>query len=162
VTVNNEHFERILPSDVLGSWRDPYFFCAWGVLQSLSIMEEKWTIDLETHKPLWFLFDPRQKAKRFAAEIFYTVKSQSTKPDTFGYMGFGEMWRTPQIQATDLLVYEATRHKIEYDHDQNVGLRTSLRTLGRKGRLYAVEVNEEQLQAYTVAAQRKQQEEQDA
>jgi hypothetical protein len=162
VAVNNEHFQQILPLDVRGFWRDPYFFCAWGLLQSLSTMEERWTFDLGKHKPLWFLFDPRQKARQFAAEIFYNVKSQSKQPNTFGEMGFGEMWRTPQIQATDLLVYEATRHKLEYDHDQSVGLRRSLDTLGRKKRLFAVEVDEEQLRVYVEAAQRKQLEDQDA
>lgn len=152
VSVNNAEFERLLPDDARGFWRDPYFFCVWGMLQSLSTMEERFGVVI--HKPLWFLFDPRQKARQFAGEIFYTVKSQSTHPEMFGEMGFGEMWRTPQIQAADLLVYEATRHLIEYQHDQSVGLRKSLQTLGRKKNLFVVEVDEERLRAYVEFARR--------
>jgi siroheme synthase (precorrin-2 oxidase/ferrochelatase) len=99
VTVNNEHFERILPSAVQGFWRDPYFFCAWRVLQSLFIVEEQWTVDLEKLKPLWFLLTLAKRQSRFAAEIFYAVKSQSKQPNAFGNMVFGEICRTPQIQA---------------------------------------------------------------
>jgi len=39
VSVNDAEFERVLPPDAHGFWREPYFFCVWGALQSLSIME---------------------------------------------------------------------------------------------------------------------------
>jgi len=103
---------------------------------------------LEPAKPIWCLFDSRQKAREFAPRIFHIVKLQCERPNTFGEMGFGEMWRTPEIQAADLVVYEGARHLIEKQHNPNARMRESLRKLGRKQKLFMIEVTEERLQAY--------------
>jgi len=154
VSVNDEQFERVLPVEAQGFWREPYFFCVWGALQSLSIMERISRISLELAKPIWCLFDPRQKALEFAVRIFRVVKTQSEQPGTFGEMGFGEMWRTPEIQAADLLVYEGARHLIEKQHNPNAPMRASLQRLGRKQKLFMVEVTEESLRAYVELSRR--------
>lgn len=154
VCVNAEEYDRVLPKEIQGFWREPYFFCVWGVMQTLSTLEERFSIVLPT--PIWCLFDRRQKARRFAPEIFYTVKDQSKSPTTFGQMGFGEMWNTPQLQATDLLVYEATRRKVDCDHEPSIAMRQSLTTLARKKKLLLVDVTEDGLRAYVEFARKAQ------
>lgn len=144
--VNQQEYQRGLPDDIRGNWREPYFFCIWGVLGILLGLEDRYPVTLP--KPLWFLFDQRKKSVKFAAEIFYTVKRLRDKTGTFGSMGFGEMWNTPQLQAADLLVYETTRSNLERAHNPSVDMRKSLKTLGRKKNLLLIDINEERLQRY--------------
>ncbi len=147
VSVMDEEFERVLPADARGFWREPYFFCLWGMLTTFIGFEEHY-LGMVLPKPIWFLFDPRQKAKQFASQIFYGVKSLHSDRDVFGQMGFGEMWKTPQIQAADVLVYESARRRVELRNNPSATMRPSLAKLLRKQRVSMRELNEESLRKY--------------
>jgi hypothetical protein len=147
VSVIDEEFERALPDDALGFWREPYFFCLWGVLSSIIGLEDRFE-GIAVPSPVWLLFDPRPKARQFAAQIFHAVKRINKAPTVFGEMGFGEMWRAPQIQAADILVYESVRRRIERQNNPGVAMRKSLKTLTRKHKVLMVELSEPGFGAY--------------
>lgn len=145
-SVDEDEYRRVLPADAQAAFREPYFFCVWGVLSALSGMESRFQITLP-NKPLWFLFDRKKKAVQLASSVFYTTKTLRAN-NVLGDMGFGEMWRTPQLQAADLLTYEAVRRALAERHDASAPLRKSLQRLGRRGNLYLIQLDEEQLNRY--------------
>ena len=153
--INEEQYARALPEDIRGRWREPYFFCVWGVLGMLSLIEKKFAVALP--KPVWVLFDRRQKAVQFAAQIFHAVKDLSEQKNVFGEMGFGEMWRTPQLQAADLLVYAAARNRAERDHDAEAATYKPLQTLSRNKKLLIIHVEEDPLREYVKFVRRAEQ-----
>lgn len=144
--VDEAEYKRTLPTDIRSEFREPYFFCVWGVLSALAGLETRFHIVLPD-EPLWFLFDRREKAVELASRIFYTAKRLRAN-QVFGEMGFGEMWKTPQLQAADLLTYEAVRRSLEERHNPTIPLRKSLQVLGRKKNLYFVHFDEERLKRY--------------
>jgi hypothetical protein len=144
--VDEKEYLRVLPDDVKTQFREPYFFCIWGVLSALAGLEDRSRIILPD-KPLWFLFDRKKKAVRLASTIFNTTKTLRAN-QVLGEMGFGEMWNTPQLQAADLLTYEAVRRSLEERHDPTTPIRRSLQRLRRKGNLYFIHLDEERLRRY--------------
>lgn len=147
--VNEEEYQRVLPADIQEQFKKPHFFCIWGVLSSLAGLESRWSIALPT--PLWFLFDRKKKSVEHAARVFYTTK-QLRANAVLGEMGFGSMWNTPQLQATDLLVYEAVRRSAEERHDATLKARPPLQQLSRKGNLFIIHMDEERLSRYVELA----------
>ena len=147
--VNEEEYRRVMPADIQAHFREPYFFCVWGVLSSLAGMEDRWPITLPT--PLWFLFDQKKKAVELASRVFYTTKTLRAN-NVLESMGFGEMWKTPQLQAADLLTYEAVRRSAEERHDPSAPRRRSFETLSRKGNLFVIHMNEDRLKRYVELA----------
>ena len=145
---------RQLPKDVQNEWREPYYFCTWGILSLLLGVEQYYPITIP--RPLWFLFDRRKKAVELAASIFYHVKATKDPTNMLGEMGFGEMWKTPQLQAADLLVYETARHKLERDYNLSPSMRKSFERLKRKNRLLIVYLNREYLDKYVQFVRRAQ------
>ena len=145
---------RQLPDDVQNEWREPYYFCIWGILSLLLGVETHYPITIP--RPLWFLFDRRKKAVQFAASIFYQVKATKDPTGILGEMGFGEMWKTPQLQAADLLVYETARYKLERDYNLSPSMRKSFEKLKRKNRLLIVYLNREYLDKYVQFVRRAQ------
>jgi hypothetical protein len=93
------------------------------------------------------MFDRKQKAVGLGSTIFSTTKNLRAN-QVLGQMTFGEMWNTPQLQATDLLTYEAVRRSLEERHDPSTPIRRSLQRLGRKGNLYLIHLDEERLRRY--------------
>lgn len=154
VSVIDSQFERILPSDAQGFWREPYFFCLWGVLTTLMGMEEHYE-GMVLPSPFWFLFDPKPKAQRFAGALFSAVKVLNKTPEKFGQMGFGEMWRTPEIQAADILAYESVRRRCDREQNPKSAIRKSLQTLVRKQRVLLIEMEEANLARYVEFVRRK-------
>jgi hypothetical protein len=144
--IDIDEYRRVLPDDVQDKFREPYFFCVWGVLSALSGLEDRFPIVLP-NKPLWFLFDRKKKATKLASEIFYTVKELRAN-HVLGEMGFGAMWNTPQLQAADLLTYEAIRRSLEERDDPERPRRKSLQRLDRKGNLHFIHLNEDRLKRY--------------
>jgi hypothetical protein len=144
--VIEQEYDHALPKDIKDQWREPYFFCVWAVLSALVGLERHFTITLP--KPLWFLFDRKKKAVKFAGEIFHLMKSVNDPKHVLGEMGFGEMWRTPQLQAADLLVYEMVRRTLDEHHDPKLPLRKSAEKLARKGSLVFINMNTERLERY--------------
>jgi hypothetical protein len=150
--VDVEEYKRVLPPDVQQAFREPYYFCVWGVLSSLAGIEQRRSVAIPT--PLWFLFDRKKKAVKHASSIFYTTKTLRAKKGNtvLGDMGFGEMWRTPQLQAVDLLTYEAVRRSAEERDDPSRKHRRSLAALGRRKNLYFMHMNEALLKRYVELA----------
>jgi hypothetical protein len=98
--------------------------------------------------PIWFLFDPRQKALSFATRLFHAVKKIANDSSKFEEMGFGDMWKTPQIQAADILVYESVRRRCELQHNPRARMRPSLNKLLSKNRVLLQELEESSLYKY--------------
>jgi hypothetical protein len=147
--VDEEEYRRVLPADIQAQFREPYFFCVWGILSSLAGMEDRWPITLP--KPLWFLFDRKKKAVQHAASVFYTTKTLRAN-NVLESMGFGETWKTPQLQAADLLTYETVRRSLEERHDPSTPLRKSFQRLSRKKNLFVIHMNEDRLNRYVELA----------
>jgi hypothetical protein len=144
-SVDEEEYERVLPDDVKAEFREPYFFCVWGILSALCGLETRAPIVLP--KPLWCLFDSKQKAVRLAGGIFHTTKRLRAN-HVLGEMGFGESWRLPALQAADILTYEAVHRDLEQRHEPNRPVRKSLERLSRKGNLYFIRLDEDRLARY--------------
>jgi len=108
VSVIDQDFQQALDSSALGFWREPYFFCLWGAITTFMGLDERYE-GMALPYPLWFLLGDRQKAREFGARIFHSVRILNGHPERFGSVGFGDAWRTPQIQAADILAYEGVR-----------------------------------------------------
>jgi hypothetical protein len=141
-----DEYERAMPDDIRSRWRDPYFFCVWAVLSILMGVERHYRVTLP--KPIWCLFDRKQKAQKFAGEIFYTLKRLKDKNAVLREMAFGSMPETPQLQAADLLVYEVCRHRLEAEYNPSAGIRKSMDKLRRKSNLYVMYLDKKRLQRY--------------
>ncbi len=147
VSVIDADFERALDSGARGFWREPYFFCLWGTMTNVMSLDDRFE-GMAIPYPLWFLLGDRQKARAFGAELFHAARVLNGHPERFGSVGFGAAWRTPQIQAADLLAYESARRRIELKNNPKVAMRPSLKKLIRKDKVLLMEMNEQNLRKY--------------
>jgi hypothetical protein len=100
--ITEDDYRQGMPADLRKLWQDPYYFCIWGTLDLIANSESLFRKQLP--KPLYFLFEEKQKFSGSALDLFLRFKQRYNQNGIFGSAAFGEKAKFKPLQAADLLV----------------------------------------------------------
>jgi hypothetical protein len=144
-------YKKGLPPELLRMWRDPYYFCVYGMLSLIEGMERKTRLVLP--KPLYLLFEERKKFQGAALRMFTEFKEileQTTSPNAnlFAKAEFGVKKDYISLQAADLLVGVVNRRFKEMVFKLPYKMKKPLDRLNRKGHLIVAFPSEPHFRKY--------------
>jgi Protein of unknown function (DUF3800) len=102
VAIAEDDYVEGIPLDLREKWKDPYYFCIYGVLELIAYAEKR--LNKVLPKPLYFLFEERKKFAESALKLFSIFKNRPQHAGLFGYAAFGPKKEFIPLQAADLLV----------------------------------------------------------
>jgi len=104
-----------LESELRDEWKDPYYFCIYGVLSLIRSYAVQGKIALPL--PLFFLFDNKPKFEGAALKLYREYQA-AHDPDgkIFGDLAFGSRKKYKPLQIADLLVGVINRRFAEMIH----------------------------------------------
>jgi hypothetical protein len=155
--LNREHYEKSLPTDIKGEWKDPWHFLVFSLLSVLVGIPKYFP--LNPPSPLYCLFDRKKKFVEMASRVFYATKDifEIDSKRLLGEMGFGTKEGCPPLQAADMLAYSVVRNWVEVAHDSSRPLFKTLEVLNKKRTLFIRLLQPEQLAQYVSFVREQQQ-----
>jgi len=101
--ISQRDWETGLPDSLREEWKDPYYFCIYGMLSLIrsKALRDRASLPL----PLFFLFDNKPKFEGAALKIYREYqRAHDPKEDIFDGIAFGSRKKYKFLQIADLLV----------------------------------------------------------
>jgi hypothetical protein len=149
--VFEDDYDQALPDDLRALWKDPYYFCIYGMLSLVEGMERQTRIS--PPRPLYFLFEEKQKFAGAALRMFTEFKeilekTNSPNASLFGSAAFGPKKKFVPLQAADLLVGVINKRFREMVFNLPYKMEKPLDRLNRKGNLLISLPDKQKLEEY--------------
>lgn len=150
--IYQDDYEKALPEDLREAWKDPYYFCIYGMLSLIEGAGRR-NIGVSLPRPLYFLFEEKQAFSGAALRLFTEFKevlekTNSPNADLFGYASFGPKKSFKPLQAADLLVSVVNRRFKEMVFKLPSKMAKPLDRLNRKRNVFVAFPNKQLLAQY--------------
>lgn len=122
--ISQDDWEGGLSESSRNEWKDPYYFCLYGVLSVIRtialtkrVSDTKTVRPIDLPAPLFFLFDNTPKFQGAAVAVYREYQqAYDSKGTLFGGIDFGSRKKYKCLQIADLLVGVTNRRFAEMTH----------------------------------------------
>jgi hypothetical protein len=113
--ISQHDWETGLSESLRDEWKDPYYFCIYGILSLIrsKVLRDRGSLPI----PMFFLFDNKPKFEGAARKLYREYQMEhDLKEEIFDGIEFGSRKKYKSLQTADLLVGVVNRRFEEMTH----------------------------------------------